>query len=100
MYCVKFLRSLTREVWKFLKTADYPPPPKSYGGQAADVTDQDCRGSRVGCFVMDAGGTPAATELLRREGGDDFFEARLAAQRVPERVQFQIAITNRKPLPG
>ena len=23
--------------------------------------------------------------LLRREGGDDFFEARIAAQRVPER---------------
>jgi len=29
--------------------------------------------------------TPATTELLRREGGDDFFEARLAAQGIPER---------------
>ena len=48
----------------------------------------NCRGSRVGCFVMDAGGTPAATELLRRERGDDFFEARLAAQRVPPWHQF------------
>ena len=26
-----------------------------------------CRGSRVGCFVIDAGGTPAITELLRSE---------------------------------
>jgi hypothetical protein len=54
----------------------------------ADITDQDCRGSYVGCFVMDAGGTPAATELLRREGGDDFFEARIAAQRIPPQHQF------------
>ena len=30
--------------------------------------------------------------LLRREGGDDFFEARITAQRVPERIQFQFAI--------
>ena len=27
-------------------------------------------------------------ELLRREGGDDFFEARIAAQRIPPRHQF------------
>jgi hypothetical protein len=27
-------------------------------------------------------------DSLRREGGDDFFEARIAAQRVPERIQF------------
>ncbi len=26
--------------------------------------------------------------LFRREGGDDFFEARITAQRVPERIQF------------
>jgi len=26
--------------------------------------------------------------LLRREGGDDFFEARLSAERVPQRQQF------------
>ena len=25
--------------------------------------------------------------LLRREGGDDFFEARIGAQRVPQRTQ-------------
>ena len=30
--------------------------------------------------------------LFWREGGDDFFEARLAAQRVPERHQFQLPI--------
>jgi len=52
----------------------------------------DCKGSRVGCLASDAGGTPATTELLRREGGDDFFEARIAAQRIPEREQFQVAI--------
>jgi len=57
---------------EIFETVDYPPPPKSYGGQAADLTDQDCRGSRVGCFVMDAGGAPAVTELLRRERSDDF----------------------------
>ena len=32
--------------------------------------------------------------LLRREGGDDFFEARLAAQRIPPRHQFQFAIAD------
>ena len=30
----------------------------------------------------------------------DFFEARLAAQRVPPRHQFQFAIADSKPLPG
>jgi hypothetical protein len=50
------------------------------------------RGSRVGCesksYPENAGGTPAATGLLRREGGDDFFEAWIAAERVPPRHQF------------
>ena len=35
----KIFGSLTREVWEFFKSADYPPSPDSYGGQAADVTD-------------------------------------------------------------
>jgi hypothetical protein len=52
------------------------------------MSRDDYRGSRVDCFREHAGGTPAATELLRREGGDDFFEARLAAQRVPPWHQF------------
>ena len=56
------------------------------------MSRDDCRGSRVGCFREHAGDTPAATELLRREGSDDFFEARIAAQRVPIRHQFQFAI--------
>ena len=30
----------------------------------------DCKGSRVGCFREIAGGTPATTALLWREGGD------------------------------
>ena len=35
--------------------------------------------------ARNAGGTPDRyTELLRCEGGDDFFEARLATQRVPQ----------------
>src|SRR5438128_11154468 len=55
---------------------------------------EDCRGSRVGCFREPAGGTPAATELLRRERSDDFFEARIAAQRIPPRHQFQITIAD------
>jgi hypothetical protein len=32
--------------------------------------------------------------LLWREGGDDFFEARLASQRIPERRQFQFTIAD------
>ena len=52
----------------------------------------DCRGSRIGCFREHAGGTPAATELLWREGGDDFFEPRIAAKGIPERHQFQFAV--------
>jgi hypothetical protein len=68
---------LTPEVWEFSDATDH-----------VDVTDYGCSGSRVGYFVIDAGGTAATTELLRREGGDDFFEARIAAERVPERIQF------------
>src|SRR5437763_4963481 len=30
--------------------------------------------------------------LFRRKGGDDFFEARIAAERVPDREQFQGAV--------
>jgi hypothetical protein len=45
------------------------------------MSRDDCRGSRVGCFREHAGATPAATELLRCEGGDDLFEARIAAER-------------------
>ena len=37
-------------------------------------------------------GRRAASELLRRERGDDFVEARIAPQRIPERVQFQLAV--------
>jgi len=37
-----------------------------YGGQAADQTDEDCRGSRIGCFRKSEGGTPAATVLFGR----------------------------------
>src|SRR5262249_60577796 len=32
---------------------------------------------------------------LRCEGGNDFFEARIAAKRVPKRNQFQLSITRR-----
>ena len=31
---------------------------------------------------------PGLANLFRRKGGDDFFEARIAAERVPEREQF------------
>src|SRR6266853_5547227 len=31
--------------------------------------------------------------LLGREGGDDFLEARIAAQRIPQRAQAQVAIS-------
>jgi hypothetical protein len=30
--------------------------------------------------------------LLRREGGDDFFEVRIAAQRIPVRIEKQLAV--------
>ena len=49
------------------------------------VVINECEGRCVGCFASDAGGTPATTQLLGRERGDDFFEARLAAQGIPER---------------
>src|SRR5205809_3708323 len=35
----------------------------------------------------------ASGSFLWREGGDDFFEARIAAQRIPHRIQTQFAIT-------
>src|SRR5439155_21646950 len=42
---------------------------------------------------MPAGVTaPGYNGSLRRQGGDDFFEARIAAERVPDREQFQGAV--------
>src|SRR6266568_1856034 len=38
--------------------------------------------------------------FLRRERGDDFFEARIAAQRIPGRKQFQIAVAKVAREPG
>ena len=54
----KVFGSLTQEVWEFFgETPDYPLR-DSYGAQAADVRAYDCRGSRVGCSVINAGVTP------------------------------------------
>jgi hypothetical protein len=36
--------------------------------------------------------TPGNTGLLWCEGGDDFFKARIAAERVPKRQKLQLAI--------
>jgi hypothetical protein len=56
----------------------------------------DCSGGRVGCFVIGAGGTPATTARSpRREGVDDLLETGVAAERVPERQQFQFAVADR-----
>ena len=57
------------------------------------------RGIRVGCDSEELSPKSQAArlplhELLRREGGDDFFEARIAAQRVPRWHQFQFAIAD------
>jgi len=54
----KVFGSLTQEVWEFFgETPDYPLR-DSYGAQAADVRAYDCRGSRVGCSVINARVTP------------------------------------------
>jgi hypothetical protein len=34
----------------------------------------------------------SVVELLRREGGDDFFETRIASQRIPGGQQFQLTV--------
>jgi hypothetical protein len=52
----------------------------------------DYSGSRFGCFRENAGGTPATTKLLWREGSDDFFETRIAAERIPKGHQFQLLL--------
>jgi hypothetical protein len=42
----------------------------------------------------------ALQQLLWRERGDDFFKARIAAQRIPPRQQLQIAIAKRVGVPN
>jgi len=37
----------------------------------------------------------APQTLFRREGGDNFFEARIAAPRIPKRLQLRISIVQR-----
>jgi hypothetical protein len=75
---------------------------KSYGGQAADSADWgeqaasrntscDAKSwniemdSRQTAAKLQAGGLCSPEKLLWCERGDDFFEARLAAQGIPER---------------
>src|SRR6266851_3483884 len=49
--------------------------------------------SRVVCLtIVQAARLPLQVMLLGRERGDDFFEARVAAQRVPPWQQLQFAI--------
>src|SRR5438876_4958389 len=81
MYCVKFLDPLRGKVWNFCRGPAFVPQSQDYGGQARISRIRTVGGSRVGCFVTDAGGTPASTAgLLRREGSDDSFEAWIAAK--------------------
>src|ERR1700748_1165784 len=58
-YSVRFGDSL-RGKW-LRRVEPLPPSPRPRRDSYADVTDKDCRGSRVGCFVIDACGTPATT---------------------------------------
>jgi hypothetical protein len=51
--------------------------------------------SKLRAATDTAASTISAAILLRREIGDDFFETRLAAERVPERMQFQLTIAER-----
>src|SRR4029077_10116462 len=46
----------------------------------------------VRCNALTERGGYSSADLFRCERGDDFFEARIAAQWVPERVQFQLAV--------
>ena len=87
MYFVKFSRRVTRKVRKRLyRTRD-----------DADVTDEAEKKRTGGNESRER--RPAALPCyrcnpwlvrFRREGGDDFFEARIAAQRVPRGQQFQL----------
>src|SRR6266516_6247221 len=52
----------------------------------------DYSGSPFGCFRENAGGTPATTEPLWREGSDDFFETRIAAERIPKSASLSITL--------
>jgi hypothetical protein len=47
---------------------------------------KNCSGRRVAC--KSAADTAASTSFFRRERRYDFFEARIAAERVPDREQF------------
>ena len=52
----------------------------------------DYSGSPFGCFRENADGTPATTESLWCEGSDDFFETRIAAERIPKGHQCQLLL--------
>src|SRR5439155_13729792 len=54
-----------------------------------DVREQDMRDLKMDLFLNFG---RHARKLFRRKRGDDFLEARIAAQRIPGRVQFQLAV--------
>jgi hypothetical protein len=59
--------------------------PRNSWGSSGEVRDREDS-------IASARGACAPRMLLRRERGDDFFEAWIAAQRVPHRTQTQVAV--------
>src|SRR6266700_4093652 len=80
MYSRKFGVRLRGNVQKFLGSTDYPPSPRSRGTTAGRQPALS-RQSPLPVYYF-----------FRREGGDDFFEARIAAQRLPTRIEAEIAV--------
>ena len=56
-----------------------------------DVNEAVCAISNRS-FVSSSSAIVADLIFFRREGGDNFFEARIAPQRVPVRMQTQLAV--------
>src|SRR6266516_5089826 len=102
-------REVTRKGAEIFGTHELPtfaPQSRDYGGQAADVTERViCRTRmRSGFYENErsfrlaaesctlAACAPQTRTLLRRERSDDFFEARIAAQRVPIWIEAKVTV--------
>src|SRR6266403_1098725 len=73
---------------------DNPPSQGRRGGWIGRSVGRCYRSAAMPRSFNNAQGTARSTlfRVFRRERGDDFFEARIAPQRVPDRHEFQLAI--------
>ena len=78
-------RSVTRKVWKCFEKPAFTGAP---AWQAADFTDDRLIDTRAACAPQ----TLLENHFFRRQGSDDLFKARIAAERIPTGIETEVAV--------